>query len=721
MTGAFVAAEHAEVTIRVEEGPTDIEAGTIVLEVDLDTSGSQPIPDPDSGGLTMFEGVGESFSENAVHGERTRWGQVGVDGIALHLDRHSSIAREVAGMHLERPRSAEFVELRRPESAGDCPDALEGFDDFTSRLVEGSTGLVQLGRTGFRETSLCHVDSDEGGGKELGRAVEKLPGQPLPLHFLCFGNPGSQPPLPIAGPPQRVKHPVHDGDDAGHVAIGKPGDRHARLEITLLHPPDHGLHRSEWPEGKGNEKCVGARHKEHAQCEPQLQPGVGNRARDQGPGSRGSPDQEGGRHDDLQVERNAEQAPRPRLRSRSGHLRSSLRGLWWWIPPKGCNFPPPDLSGVGRTSCGEILHTPSSPAAGEGVTEARFSDYRAVFEASPDGIVVVDGRGRISAANSQALRMLGYTLDELLGQPVEIMVPPDVRGRHVTLRDGFMERPASRPMGADMELKAVRKDGREFPVDVALRPVGQGGDRFVIAVIRDTSRERRMQTLGTGTMRATEEERKRIARELHDDTAQSLAATMMRLGVLARTTDEEARARIHAELNETLEGLVEGVRRIAQGLRPPALEDVGVEAAIRSHVRKSLDRTRMAVALHLESVEDRLGPEAQLVVYRVVQEALSNVLRHSDARNVEVRLEVEGEGEDARVVATVTDDGRGFDAEGEFLAGAGLGLLGMDERARLIGGRLTLASAPGEGCLVRLRIPAPDGVASSPDPETANV
>jgi PAS domain S-box-containing protein len=341
------------------------------------------------------------------------------------------------------------------------------------------------------------------------------------------------------------------------------------------------------------------------------------------------------------------------------------------------------------------------------VAEAPFRAYEAVFDASPDGIVVVDGRGRITAANPQALRMLGYASVELLGQPVEIMVPPDVRGRHVALRDGFMERPASRPMGADMELKAVRKDGRELPVDVALRPVGTGADRFVIAVIRDTSRERRIQTLGTGALRATEEERKRIARELHDDTAQSLAAIMMRLGVLEKTTDEEARSRTHAEITDALEGLVEGVRRIARGLRPPALEDVGVEAAIRSQVRTSLEESGIEAKLHLEPVGDRLSEEAQLVVYRIVQEALSNVRRHSHATSVEVCLGVEGEGEHAHVITTVSDDGRGFDAEGEFLAGAGLGLIGMDERARLVGGRLMLSSAPGEGCLVRLRIPVP--------------
>jgi two-component system, NarL family, sensor histidine kinase UhpB len=262
-------------------------------------------------------------------------------------------------------------------------------------------------------------------------------------------------------------------------------------------------------------------------------------------------------------------------------------------------------------------------------------------------------------------------------------------------------------MGADMDLKAVRKDGRELPVDVALRPVGTGADRFVIAVIRDTSRERRMQTLGTGALRATEEERKRIARELHDDTAQSLAAIMMRLGVLEKTPTRRPGAGSTPN-SDGLEGLVDGVRTNRARAAPPCPRGRGGGGG-DPRPGSNLLRAESGIEakLHLEPVGDRSPMEAQLVVYRIVQEALSNVMPAFGPTSVEVCLGVEGEGEHAHVITTVTDDGRGFDAEGEFLAGAGLGLIGMDERARIVGGRLMLASAPGEGCLVRLRIPVP--------------
>jgi PAS domain S-box-containing protein len=339
------------------------------------------------------------------------------------------------------------------------------------------------------------------------------------------------------------------------------------------------------------------------------------------------------------------------------------------------------------------------------VSTEPFDDYRAVFDAAPDGIVVVNDRGILIEVNPRALAMLGYTHDELLGAPVESIVPRHVRARHVGLRDGFMARPAHRPMGAEMELRAARKDGRELPVEVALRPCRTPNGDFVIAVMRDTSTERRLRTLGAGVLRATEEERQRIARELHDDTAQSLAALLLRLQVLARTPDESTRQGILERMQTEVEGMVEGVRRIARGLRPPALEDVGLDAAIRAQARRCFHETGVDIDLHLESIGHLLSAEGQLVVYRVVQEAISNVVRHAGARHVQVRLEHQVEGDQARVVATIRDDGQGFDAEGVFLSGAGLGLVGMEERARIAGGSLSLVSTPGEGCEVRLRVP----------------
>jgi len=327
--------------------------------------------------------------------------------------------------------------------------------------------------------------------------------------------------------------------------------------------------------------------------------------------------------------------------------------------------------------------------------------YQAVFDASPDGILIVDEEGVIRDANPKTVDLFGYTRDELVGSPVELLVPPEDRERHPAQRDEFMRTPRTRGMGAGLDLRGVRKDGRQIPVEIGLRPMQTDQGRFVIAAIRDVSERRRLRRLSVGYLQIIEEERRRIARELHDDIAQCLAALLIRLRVLRRSEDPETQGRLLDEMHHELTTAVEGVRRISRGLRPPALEDLGVEAAIRSHLRSFLQESPLELDLQIETVEDLLSLDRQLVVYRVIQEAVSNVVRHARAS----RVGVEVRRSEGGVEVVVTDDGVGFDPEGTFLDGAGLGLVGMDERARLAGGRLQITSKAGEGTQVELRIP----------------
>lgn len=328
--------------------------------------------------------------------------------------------------------------------------------------------------------------------------------------------------------------------------------------------------------------------------------------------------------------------------------------------------------------------------------------YRDLFEASPDGIVVVDGEGRIRDANRALVELFGYERGELLGQEVEMLVPGRVRDVHEAERAGFTADPHARPMGVGMELRGRRKDGTEFPVEISLSPLEAEGELFVIATVRDMTERKRLQEFGAGALRAAEDERRRISRELHDDAAQRLSNLLVRLRLARREEDPERRDELLEELRRELLESAELVRGIARGLRPPALEDVGLAVALRSHVREQLALTDLEVDLDVEPVTDRLDPETRLVVYRVVQEALTNVLRHADADRVRVELR-SGNG---RVVAEVEDDGRGFAPERVARdGGAGLGLLGMEERAALVGAELTIDSAPSEGTRVRISVP----------------
>ncbi|TVP56040.1 MAG: hypothetical protein EA351_09465 [Gemmatimonadales bacterium] len=161
---------------------------------------------------------------------------------------------------------------------------------------------------------------------------------------------------------------------------------------------------------------------------------------------------------------------------------------------------------------------------------------------------------------------------------------------------------------------------------------------------------------------------------------------------------------------------MEGVRRISRGLRPPALDDAGLETALRSHFRSVVEPSPLVGRIELEPVGAQLDPETQLVVYRIVQESLANVIRHSGSERV--TLEMAGEGPVVRV--TIADDGRGFDAASQLLDGSGLGLIGMQERARLVGGELSIESSPGGGARITLIVRREPGAPPATAPSAAH-
>lgn len=342
------------------------------------------------------------------------------------------------------------------------------------------------------------------------------------------------------------------------------------------------------------------------------------------------------------------------------------------------------------------------------------SAIRTVFESAPDGILIVDSDGVIREANPQALRILGYDRDDLVGTVVERIVPEQDRRPHRRQREAYVSSPHQRPMGPGLDLRALRADGREIPVKISLTPCVTASGEFVIAAIRDDSVQRQLRRLGSGQLQAAEEERQRIARELHDDTAQCLAALRIRLQLLRRVRTDEDRARLLDEMQEELGTAMEGVRRISRGLRPPALDDAGLETALRSHFRAVVEPSTLRGRMRVEPVGAALGSEAQLVVYRVVQEALANVVRHAGASSVELVLTDDGE----RLVACVADDGSGFDPASQLLSGSGLGLIGMRERARLIGAEISIESSPEDGTRVTLTVPRAKGPGAAPHSPT---
>lgn len=472
---------------------------------------------------------------------------------------------------------------------------------------------------------------------------------------------------------------------------------------------------------------------------------------------------------------------------------------------------------------------------------------RGLLESAPDAIVIVDERGAIRMVNGQAERLFGYQRSELIGEPVEILVPDDRRADHAGHREGYVAAPRTRPMGIGMDLVGERKDGSRFPVEISLSPLHTEQGLLITSVIRDITERRRAERalreserryrdfiegtddlvvrldregrfiyvnhtserilglspeecaglsafdfvhpddraatreaferwaaervkgttfenrqlsrdgrisqvlwtvnprydergrltsvtaigrditarerlevaereaiearaelkaerlereLGREVLRrsiaAQEEERRRIARGLHDETAQALTGILLGLGRIEAATElEAARGEAKGLGGEVSEALRE-LRRIAMSLRPTVLDDLGLVPALEQLAEQTPAAERSAVSFHHSRLEERLDPSVETAVYRVVQEALTNAARHAGASTITVELRQQ----DGALSATIEDDGCGFNPERR-----GLGLTGMRERAELIGGELAIASAPGDGTSVILRVP----------------
>jgi len=233
------------------------------------------------------------------------------------------------------------------------------------------------------------------------------------------------------------------------------------------------------------------------------------------------------------------------------------------------------------------------------------------------------------------------------------------------------------------------------PVSGEMEEVDRLSATFTRLLERIESERRRS---GRLVLRAQEEERKRVARDLHDEVNQALTAILLRLQALMQDAPSPAVERELSQLKRLVNQAMEELLQLARQLRPSALDDHGLLPALEGQVRRFGEQHGIEARLQTEGESDGLGDDQQLVVYRVAQEALANVARHARATRVDVDLTTR----DGGIDLCVRDDGRGFDAT---LPPSGLGLEGMAERARLVGGELSVYSSAGRGTTVTLHVP----------------
>ena len=347
----------------------------------------------------------------------------------------------------------------------------------------------------------------------------------------------------------------------------------------------------------------------------------------------------------------------------------------------------------------------------EATMQLRVSEerYRELFENANDAIWVHDLEGNIIAANKASEKLTGYTVEELL-QASKLNVSAFLSDEGLIMAKDIRRRLLkNEPVIQPYEQRIFRKDGTEAILMITTNLLTEGGRPVAFQhIARDVTEEKRMrenlQFYLRQINRAQEEERKRIARELHDDTIQYMVVLARQLDELASSSkglsDEE---RLHLEnLRQQINSIMEGVRRLSHDLRPATLDRLGLLPALEWLA--SQVPSGVSVEVKAYGTERRLPAEVELVLFRIAQEALSNVRRHSQATKAEVKVEFE----DKKTRITVKDNGKGFDLPetmGDLVKAGRLGLAGMQERIQLLNGSLKIESEPGRGTTVTVEAP----------------
>jgi len=335
--------------------------------------------------------------------------------------------------------------------------------------------------------------------------------------------------------------------------------------------------------------------------------------------------------------------------------------------------------------------------------------YREVFENASDAIWIHDLKGNIITTNKATEKLTGCSSEELLKMNVKDFLTEESLNLAGQIRQKLFSGEA---MEQPYEQRLIRRDGTEAILKLTTNLITEDGKpKGFQHIARDVTTEKRMQDnlrfyLGQ-IVRAQEEERKRIARELHDDTAQELVALSRRLDSFTSTADHLSAKDLSSleGLQQQVDKVLDGVRRFSQDLRPSVLDDLGLLPALEWLTSDLIQHFGIEIAMGILGSSRRFPLETELILFRVAQEALRNVWRHSEASRAWITVEF---GDD-KTVLTITDNGKGFELPErvEDLASTGkLGLAGMQERAQLINGKLTLQSEPGKGTTVAIEIPS---------------
>jgi PAS domain S-box-containing protein len=365
---------------------------------------------------------------------------------------------------------------------------------------------------------------------------------------------------------------------------------------------------------------------------------------------------------------------------------------------------------IGRVSA-EIVDFAGEPcilAVTEDVTDLKRAEEncRLAVESAPSGMVIVDRGGSIILVNAQAEKQFGYRHEELVGKCIEALVTESLPWRRSGFPEDFIAGLQARPLIAAREFNGRRKDGTQFPVEISLNPMEtHDGARILVSIVDITDRklsEEVLLDMSGRLITAHEEERTRIARELHDDLSQRMALVQIGIQQLSLDSPElsrSAKGRLK-DIAQTATEISSDIHHMSHQLHPSKLDTLGLVAAVSGYCREFSEQHAFRIDFVHRDVPQQIPKDVTLCAYRIVQESLRNVVKHSGAQEAKVELT----GYPGGIELCVSDSGVGFDPE-SAKGKTGLGLIGMSERLRLVRGLLRLESQVARGTRVQVQIP----------------
>ncbi len=337
-----------------------------------------------------------------------------------------------------------------------------------------------------------------------------------------------------------------------------------------------------------------------------------------------------------------------------------------------------------------------------------------VIQSAMDAIITVDENQNIVLFNAAAERIFGCRAADAVGGPLDRFIPERFRSAH----RGHIARfsgtgVTTRQMGAQTALWGLRRNGEEFPIDASISQVNIGGKKLFTVILRDITARKaaeealersyhELREMSAAMHEVREAERTRIARELHDELAQWLTAIKMDVSWLsARLPQEQPQLLQRTEkMKQLVDTTVMAVRRIASDLRPLMLDDLGLTPSIEHLFHEFSERANIAVSLDLPAGEYEFHDPLATAVYRMAQEALTNVARHAEATEVQFTMTLDDAG---TLRVRIRDNGIGIAPDSARKA---YGILGIKERAQTLGGRAEIFSPPEGGTVVEILVPA---------------